>query len=187
MAPTWQLTRFMVLRLLGIVYVCAFLTQALQALPLFGHEGLTPADSYLDAVAAAHGGRAAAARALPTLFWLGISDGLMRALAWTGVALGALVAAGLANSIVLLSLWALHLSFVHIGQTWTGYGWEIQLAETGFLAVFLVPLVDPRPFPRRAPPAVMLWLFRWLIARIMLGAGLIKMRGDACWRELPCL
>ena len=29
--------------------------------------------------------------------------------------------------------------------------------------------------------------YRWLIFRIMLGAGLIKVRGDNCWRELTCM
>jgi hypothetical protein len=32
-----------------------------------------------------------------------------------------------------------------------------------------------------------IWLFRWLIFRVMLGAGLIKLRGDSCWRDLTCL
>ena len=27
----------------------------------------------------------------------------------------------------------------------------------------------------------------WLVFRIMLGAGLIKLRGDACWTDLTCL
>src|SRR5262249_44507292 len=64
---------------------------------------------------------------------------------------------------------------------------EIQLLETGFLAVFLCPMLDPRPFPRRPPSTAVLWLYRWLIFRIMLGAGLIKLRGDPCWRGLTCL
>jgi hypothetical protein len=34
---------------------------------------------------------------------------------------------------------------------------------------------------------VTMWLLRWLIFRVMLGAGLIKLRGDPCWRELTCL
>ena len=84
-------------------------------------------------------------------------------------------------------LWALYLSFVKIGQDWYGFGWEIQLLETSVLAIFLVPLLDPRPFPRRPPPAPIIWLFRWLVFRIMLGAGLIKLRGDACWRDLTAL
>jgi hypothetical protein len=50
------------------------------------------------------------------------------------------------------------MSIVHAGQDWYGYGWEIQLLETGFLAIFLVPLVDARPFPRRAPPIALIWL-----------------------------
>src|SRR5262249_25229067 len=84
-------------------------------------------------------------------------------------------------------LWALYMSFVHIGQVWYAFGWEIQLLETGFLAIFLCPPLDARPFPRRPPPAPIIWLFRWLTFRIMLGAGLIKLRGDACWRQLTCL
>ena len=46
------------------------------------------------------------------------------------------------------ALWALYMSFVHVGQVFYGYGWEIQLLETGFLAIFLCPLLDSRPFPR---------------------------------------
>jgi hypothetical protein len=75
------------------------------------------------------------------------------------------------------------MSFVHIGQEWYGYGWEIQLNETGFLAIFLCPLWDMRPFPRHAPPFPIIVLFRWLICRMMLGAGLIKLRGDEAWRN----
>jgi hypothetical protein len=75
------------------------------------------------------------------------------------------------------------MSFVNIGQDWYGYGWEIQLLETGFLSIFLCPLIDPRPFPKRPPPMPIIVLFRWLIFRIMFGAGLIKLRGDDVWRN----
>jgi hypothetical protein len=101
--------------------------------------------------------------------------------------LACVVAAGYANAIMMAALWALYMSFVHVGQDWYGYGWEIQLLETGFLAIFLCPLLDGRPFPKRAPPVVVLWLFRWLIFRIMVGAALIKLRGDPCWRDLTAL
>ncbi len=33
----------------------------------------------------------------------------------------------------------------------------------------------------------MIVLLRWLTLRLMLGAGLIKLRGDPCWRDLSCL
>jgi len=75
------------------------------------------------------------------------------------------------------------MSFVHVGQDWYGYGWEIQLLETGFLAIFLCPLLDVRPFPKRETPMPIIILFRWLIFRIMFGAGMIKIRGDEVWRN----
>jgi len=94
---------------------------------------------------------------------------------------------GYANALVMAALWVLYTSFVNIGQDWYSYGWEIQLLETGFIAMFLCPLLDARPFPKQPPPVLIIWLFRWLIFRIMLGAGLIKLRGDPCWRDLTCL
>jgi uncharacterized membrane protein YphA (DoxX/SURF4 family) len=84
-------------------------------------------------------------------------------------------------------LWFLYMSIVHVGQEWYGYGWEIQLTETGFLAIFLCPLLDMRPFPRHPPPFQIIVLFRWLTFRIMLGAGLIKLRGDEIWRNSTAL
>jgi hypothetical protein len=118
---------------------------------------------------------------------LGHSDQVLAIFAWIGFGLSLVVLAGYANAILLSILWAMYLSIVHIGQIWYGYGWETQLLETGFLAIFLCPLLDPRPFPKRPPPILVIWLFRWLGFRIMIGAGLIKMRGDSCWRDLTCL
>ena len=90
---------------------------------------------------------------LPSLFWFAHSDAVLRFTAWAGVGLSCLVFAGYANAILMTALWVLYMSIVHVGQDWYGYGWEIQLLETGFLAIFLCPLLDGRPFPRRGPPA----------------------------------
>jgi hypothetical protein len=185
--PTWWLTRFAILRLLGLVYAFAFLSLARQVLPLIGSDGLLPASSFLERVADHFGSKSAAVTALPSLFWLHLSDPLLLVLAWLGFALSLAVMLGFANSIAMALLWIVYMSFVHVGQDWYGYGWEIQLLETGFLAIFLCPLLDGRPFPRRPPPTIVLWLLRWLAFRIMLGAGLIKIRGDPCWRDLTCL
>ncbi|XP_023413328.2 lipase maturation factor 1 isoform X3 [Loxodonta africana] len=67
-------------------------------------------------------------------------------------------------------------------------GWESQLLETGFLGIFLCPLWTLSRLPRYTPTSwVVVWGFRWLIFRIMLGAGLIKIRGDQCWWDLTCM
>jgi hypothetical protein len=185
--PSYRLTRFLILRLIGFVYFFAFLSLARQVLPLIGERGLLPASTWLERVALHFGTTRAAFLQMPSLFWWHCSDGMLAGLAWLGVGLSFLVLVGFANAPLLVILWALYFSFVSIGQDWYGYGWEIQLLETGMLAVFLAPPLDPRPFPKRAPPEIVIWLFRWLAFRIMLGAGLIKIRGDQCWRDLTCL
>ncbi len=181
--PTYWLTRFFMLRLLGALYAVAFLVAINQIVPLIGAHGLLPVDLFLDRVAQLFGSRGAAFVRLPSLFWFVHSDSVLLAASWVGLALSCIVVAGFANALLLAALWMLYMSFVHVGQDWYGYGWEIQLLETGFLAIFLCPLLDMRPFPRRATPAPIIGLFRWLIFRIMLGAGLIKIRGDEVWRN----
>jgi hypothetical protein len=184
---SYWLTRFVILRLLGFVYAVAFLIAAQQLVPLIGAKGLTPAHNFLSAVHSQFGSRTAAMFHMPTLFWFGVSDNGLSIFAWVGFGLSLIVLAGYANAILLAVLWGMYMSIVHIGQIWYGYGWEIQLLETGFLSIFLCPLFDGRPFPKCRPPLLVIWLFRWLGFRIMVGAGLIKLRGDPCWRDLTCL
>jgi len=187
-ANSYWLTRFLMLRLLGFVYLIAFLIAAHQLVPLVGADGLTPANQYLNHVRDASGGSSWSGFInLPSLFWIGCSDNGMVAISWIGFALSFVVLAGFANSIIMFVLWVLYMSIIHIGQGWYGYGWEIQLLETGFLAIFLCPLLDARPFPRRETPVPVIFLYRWLIVRCMIGAGLVKMRGDPCWRDLTAL
>ena len=183
----YQITRFVILRALGFIYAIAFLVAANQIVPLIGEHGLTPAMHYLERVQSHFGSRSAAMLEVPTLFWFGHSDQLLVVFSWIGLGLSLVVLAGYANAILMTVLWTMYMSIVHIGQIWYGYGWETQLLETGFLGIFLCPLLDPRPFPKRPPPVLVIWLFRWLGFRIMIGAGLIKMRGDDCWRDLTCL
>ena len=56
-------------------------------------------------------------------------------------------------------LWFFYVSIVDVGQDWYGYGWEIQMCETGFLCIFLCPLLDARPFPLRPAPWQIIFLF----------------------------
>ena len=181
------ITRFVILRILGFVYAVAFLVAANQLVPLVGAHGLTPANQFLHAIQTQFGSPVAGALHDPTLFWFGISDDALSVFPWVGFVLSLLVLAGYANAILMFILWVMYMSIVHIGQIWYGYGWEIQLLETGFLGIFLCPLFDGRPFPKCRPPILVIWLFLWLGFRIMIGAGLIKLRGDPCWRDLTCL
>jgi hypothetical protein len=181
--PSYWLTRFMILRLLGLLYAIGFLVAINQLIPLIGEHGLLPVGNYLSQVEQALGSSSAGFFRLPSIFWFWHSDAALLTIPWLGFILSLVVVAGYANSILLVVLWFLYLSIIHVGQEWYGYGWEIQLTETGFLAIFLCPLLDMRPFPKYAAPFPIIVLFRWLIFRIMLGAGLIKFRGDEIWRN----
>lgn len=173
----------MILRLLGVIYAVAFLVAINQILPLIGSKGLLPVGLFIDHVGNALGSKSSGFMQLPSVFWFFHSDNALLIVAWIGFILSLIVVAGYANAPLMTILWFLYMSFMHVGQEWYGYGWEIQLTETGFLAIFLCPLIEMRPFPKRAPPFQIIILFRWLIFRIMLGSGLIKFRGDKIWRN----
>ncbi|KUI25186.1 lipase maturation factor family protein, partial [Mycobacterium sp. GA-2829] len=85
-----------------------------------------------------------------------------------------------AATVMWLTLWVLYLSIVNVGQRWYGFGWESVLLEAGFVALLLGN-------DETAPPLFAILLARWLVFRLEFGAGLIKMRGDRCWRDLTCL
>jgi len=185
---TYWLTRFVFLRMLGLVYTVAFLIVVQQWEPLLGSRGLLPAQTFLNELGAARGRDLVTFLSLPTLFWLDASDTAFRIGGYVGLALSLTVLVGFANVPILAGLWFLYMSYVHAGRTFYGYGWEILLLETGFLAIFLAPLWRLDPFPPKTPPSpIVIVLLRWLIFRVMLGAGLIKLRGDPCWRDLTCL
>lgn len=184
--PRYQLARFAILRAIGLVYAAAFLGATQQIRGLIGEDGLLPAARELERLRALHGAWAILER--PTLFLLtGASDAALLAVAWLGLGLAVSVMLGLESAIAMAILWTLQLSLLHVGQVFWGYGWEILLCEAGFLAIFLAPLRTVRPLARAEAPHAVIWLYRWLTFRVMFGAGLIKLRGDACWRELTCL
>ncbi|MFD3823941.1 lipase maturation factor family protein [Streptomyces sp. NPDC058625] len=177
-ASDYWLSRLVFQRALAGLYLVAFLTAVLQFRALIGERGMLPVPRFVE--------RTPFARA-PGLFQLRYSDRFFAGCAWTGCAVSAALLAGAdswlplwAGMLLWLVPWALYLSIVNVGQTWYAFGWESLLLEVGFLAVFLGN-------DEVAPPVVVLFLLRWVLFRVEFGAGLIKMRGDACWRDLTCL
>ncbi|MFF9568716.1 lipase maturation factor family protein [Streptomyces sp. NPDC014685] len=177
-ADGYWLSRLIFQRALAGVYLFAFLTAALQFRALIGERGMLPVPDLL---------RRTNWREGPGLFRLHYSDRFFALVAWTGCALAVALLSGVDSYVPLwaaMLLWALpwflYLSIVQVGQTWYGFGWESLLLETGFLAVFL-------GHGPTSPPVLVLWLLRWVLFRVEFGAGLIKIRGDECWRRLTCL
>ena len=163
---------------IAAMYAVAFLGAARQFRPLIGARGLLPIPRYL---------ARRSFRATPSVFHLHYSDRFFAAICWAGVAGSVALLVGAADLLPLwaamlawLLLWVMYLSIVNVGQLWYGFGWESLLLEAGFLAVFLGN-------DETAPPVLIIFLARWLLFRVEFGAGLIKLRGDSCWRDLTCL
>jgi hypothetical protein len=172
------LSRWLFERGLAITYLVAFAAVVNQFRPLLGEHGLMPVPRFVAAVPF---------KRSPSLFHWRYSDGLLAAVGWTGIGVAAAllleVPQRVGAPVAMASwglLWVLYLSVVNVGQRFYSFGWESLLCEVGFLAVFLGG-------SSARPPVIVMFLLRWLLFRLELGAGLIKLRGDQCWRDLTCL
>jgi len=174
---TWYFGHVWLIRLLfqrglAAIYLAGFLGALFQFKALLGERGLLPVPAFVERVRF---------RDAPSLFCWRYSDRLLTAVAWTGIALSAIALSGLYEGAALwLVLWALYLSIVNVGQTFYAFGWESMLLEAGFFALFLGT-------PHTEPSLIPILCLRWMLFRTELGAGLIKLRHDACWRNLTCL
>lgn len=171
-------SRLIIERAMGVIYLIAFTVTLNQFQPLLGEKGLLPVPLFTKHISF---------KRAPSIFYGYYSDKFLNIIAWTGILFSLLTLTGLLDRapiwlymIVWFLLWILYLSIVNVGQIFYGYGWESLLLEAGFYVIFLGPL-------DMAVPVLVIWIIRWLVFRVEFGAGLIKMRGDPCWRELTCM
>jgi lipase maturation factor 1 len=150
------------LRLLGLVYLAAFWSLAIQVSGLVGPDGIIPS---------------------------GLSDATLHGLCGGGIVLAVLLFGGLAPAIVLPLLWIdyLYLSFQCV--EFLSYQWDTLLLEVGFIAIVSAPWVWRERMNRlEDPPRIVLWLFRWLLFRLMFASGAVKLSSaDVTWRTLTAL
>ena len=172
------LTRLLLQRGIAAVYLIAFIAVLLQFKPLLGEHGLLPVPDLL---------KRATFRQIPTLFHWRYSDRILVIVAWAGIVISFCALFGLIDSgpiwlsvLAWLLLWFLYLSIVNVGQKFFGFGWESMLLEAGFFTAFLGS-------SRITASAIPILILRWMLFRTEVGAGLIKLRHDPCWRQLTCL
>ncbi len=193
-SPTYILVRWIFLRGLGFVYFVAFASFFVQALGLIGSQGILPAHLFLKEAGQSLG--AMPFLSCPTLFWIDCSDTALHALAGCGILFSLLVMAGICTGPLLILLWMMYLSVVTVGGDFMSFQWDVLLLEVGFLSIFFshYKLLDlpKKPACERsklpAPSPVVLWLFRFLLLKLMLSSGCVKLlSGDLTWQNLSAL
>jgi predicted DCC family thiol-disulfide oxidoreductase YuxK/uncharacterized membrane protein YphA (DoxX/SURF4 family) len=190
--PGHALVRWVFMRCLGLIYLCAFLSLGTQIMGLIGHDGILPAAQLMQSARTQFdqtGVGLARYQILPTLCWFNAGDKFLRFLCGAGMALSILVVFDIAPAPCLFLLWLVYLSLATVCREFLGFQWDNLLLETGLLAIFFAP---PQLLPgrrRAAPPSrLILWLLRWLLFRLMFESGLVKlMSGDESWSKLRAL
>jgi lipase maturation factor 1 len=177
------LTRSIFLRLLGVAYLAAFASLAVQVDGLIGSRGILPASQFLARVRAEYPGTALSL--LPTLAWISASDTSLHVLCYGGVALSAVLILGVVPQLCLVLLWIFYLSLVGVGQDFLSFQWDALLLEAGFLAIFYAPTRLMLSAKHVAPPSkIVQFLFKWLLFRLMFLSGVVKITsGDPTWAD----
>jgi predicted DCC family thiol-disulfide oxidoreductase YuxK len=183
---TFDLTRALFVRGMGIIYLIAFVSFGVQLMGLIGSGGILPAARYIERIQATYPGFE---RWLyyPTLAHLNSSDAFLQFLSYGGAVAAALAVLGIFSGPALIVCWLFYISLQVAGQGFMSFQWETLLLETGFLAIFLGgwwPLIRQR----RPPSLLVIYLLRWLLFRLMFGSGLGKLlSGDPTWLNLTAL
>lgn len=175
-ATEQQLTSWLFIKLLALVYLVAFASLVMQINGLVGAGGILP---YADELAAKfnHSGRLAWWHN-PTLFWFSANDAALQGAAIAGSLLAVLLLVGRRPLLPLILLFLLYLSLADAGQMFLNFQWDTLLLESGFLAILIA----------RGPNVLTIFLFHWLLFRLRFLSGISKfLSNDPSWSDLTAL
>jgi predicted DCC family thiol-disulfide oxidoreductase YuxK len=173
--PRYDLVCFVFLRMIGLVYLSAFVSFGVQAVGLIGSHGILPI-AELAQVISSHAGTERF-YAMPMLFWINASDLAIRLVCWAGAGFSLLLIFNVLPRLSLLALYVLYLSLLYAGQTFMSFQWDTFLLEARFLSLLL-----------SFAPTPGIWLLRWLLFRFMFMSGVVKLSsGDPHWWDLSAL
>lgn len=185
---TYHIASALFLRLLGVIYLIAFISLWTQIDGLIGDHGIQPVKSFLDAAheyVSQQSSPLSLVWNIPTLAWLNPHDAFLNWLCAAGSLFSVSLILGVLPIPMLIALWLLYLSLFHAGQVFMSFQWDILLMETGFVAIFVAPFaLRSRMFKDRHPPRLAIWLIWWLLFRLMLESGAVKLTWNN-WRLGP--
>lgn len=182
---SYNFSTYLFLKLLAVIYLVAFYSLSSQIIGLVGYDGILPVEGYLENAKLGLGDFYYLK--MPTLCWFSTSESFLQFLCSGGVLLSILLFFGHFSFFLLIVLWLFYLSLTIAGQTFLGFQWDNLLLEVGFLSIFLVPITKRIKAPFE-PSKVSVWLFRFLLFKLMFMSGVVKLAsGDPTWKNFTAL
>ncbi len=185
--PDHQISRWIFLRALGLIYFSAFYSLVFQIRGLNGPRGILPASEYLAVVAS----RLGSLRFwyTPTLLWFSSGSHMLMALCWVAIVASLLVVANVWPRAMLVVCFVCFLSFVSAAGDFSSYQSDGMLLEAGFISLFFAPGgFFPDWGTNWLPPRASLFLLLWEWFRIYFESGVVKLAsGDQQWRHLTAM
>ena len=178
--PTYQISGYFFPRLVGLVFLFAFLSLWVQVDGLVGSSGILPVAEHLAAVQSHFATNPAAGSKwlqMPTLLWFGASDTALHAWLALGTVASLFLVVGLFPALSAFVAWLCYLSFAAAVPVFLNFQWDALLLETGLLTVFYVSWTRYLRFGASAPSRIGRLLVWWLLFRLMFQSGIVKLYG----------
>ncbi|RKY18821.1 MAG: hypothetical protein DRQ55_12295 [Planctomycetota bacterium] len=186
-ALSHQRSRQLVLLAFGFTALCAQLSFWVQAQGLIGSTGILPLAQRMAAIEALP--QPPDALEFPTLLRLLPSDLGLHLLCALGVCAALLVLLDVAPALGALLLALVTLSQVLVSDAFLSFQWDSLMVEVSLAMALYAPWRlwrDRRGDPE--PPAAARWLLWWILLRLMLESGLVKLSwSDATWADLSAM
>ncbi len=174
---TYRFSGMLFLRMLGLIYLIAFISFWAQSAGLVGDHGLFPIKDYFSVVKAQAGSdNFERFMAAPSLLWLSPDSAGLNAICGTGVGCALLVMMGLVPGWALLGCVLMYGSLRGGVPIFLNFQWDILLVESGLVALLFAPWgLWQKPMAPREPPVIGRWAVWWLLFKLMVMSGLVKL------------
>ena len=177
--PTYHIASTLFLRLLGAVYLIAFVSLWTQVDGLIGDHGILPVKDYLDAVEQTFSQAVAAGVANLEFAYVGMDQPARRFSQFSvrrrRLALDLIDFRFAADADADLAV-GLYLSLVHAGQIFWAFNgtsccWKPVLSQSSWHRL----VWRSKFLADRHPPRIAIWLVWWLLFRLMFESGAVKL------------
>jgi lipase maturation factor 1 len=186
---TYLWPRWIVLRGVGLVYILVFAGIIAESRALIGPHGISPIASFFGGIQKAYPDSIKPFILAPSLFWFNSGEGMITLLEWMGLAAAVALVLNFWPRMALFGCWLIFLSFISAWGTFSPAQLDDLMLETALLCIPFAPAGFRPGLGARSPPRpITVFMMRWLLFRIMLESGLVKIiAGDPHWRNFTAL